>query len=129
MCALQQRLRDTVLRLSAFFVGRLTHGLYVLTLLCPIVLRGITACRCVRLQFAKRCAPVGMRCTLQDLPVTTRCFEQMCSAVQWHVENEGFERNDMFINMLAEYIKCVTERKATRFDLSAAITELQLLID
>ncbi len=40
----------------------------------------------------------------------------------------GFERNHMFLNMLKEFIQCVDSKHKTRFDLSEAIRELELLI-
>ena len=42
-------------------------------------------------------------------------------------ENEGFERNDMFIDMLKDFINCVELNKSTRFNLDEAIKELKLV--
>ena len=43
-------------------------------------------------------------------------------------ENENFERNNMFIEMLREFIFCVETKKRTRFNLDEAITEMKHLM-
>lgn len=43
-------------------------------------------------------------------------------------ENEGFERNDMFINMLRDFIQAVKNKSETKFKLDEAIRELKLLL-
>lgn len=43
-------------------------------------------------------------------------------------ENEGFERNDMFINMLRDFIQAVKDKSETKFKLDEAIRELKLLL-
>lgn len=42
--------------------------------------------------------------------------------------NEGFERNDMFLAMLRDFIDCVNRRQKTKFNLDEAIAELEKLV-
>lgn len=42
--------------------------------------------------------------------------------------NDGFKRNDMFLYMLKDFIKCVELSRRTRFNLDEAISELKYLI-
>ena len=42
--------------------------------------------------------------------------------------NDNFERNDMFIMMLEEFIDCVAENRKTSFDLNEASYELEKLL-
>ena len=42
--------------------------------------------------------------------------------------NDNFDRNDMFMEMLKEFIECVNLTRDTRFNLDDAISELNLLI-
>lgn len=44
-------------------------------------------------------------------------------------QNEKFERNDMFIEMLKDFIKAVDNKTKTRFNLNEAINELKLIIN
>ncbi|PKL18923.1 MAG: hypothetical protein CVV49_03520 [Spirochaetae bacterium HGW-Spirochaetae-5] len=43
-------------------------------------------------------------------------------------ENDGFDRNDMFIDMLSDFIDCVKNKKETKFNLKSAIKEMHQLI-
>lgn len=43
--------------------------------------------------------------------------------------NYGFERNDMFITMLKDFIKAVKNKSRTKFNLDEAINELSLIIN
>jgi len=45
-----------------------------------------------------------------------------------HFNNEGFERNDMFIEMLDNFIECIRSNGKTRFDLDEAVTELKHIL-
>ena len=42
--------------------------------------------------------------------------------------SEHFDRNDMFLEMLKEFIECVNLERKTKFNLAEAITELKFLI-
>lgn len=53
-------------------------------------------------------------------------FVDMNSQKEYFV-NEGFERNDMFVSMLKDFIECVDMNKKTKFNLNEAIEELKLL--
>lgn len=44
-------------------------------------------------------------------------------------ENEGFERNNMFVDMLKDFIECINLGKSTKFNLNEAIKELKLIQD
>jgi predicted dehydrogenase len=44
-------------------------------------------------------------------------------------QNNGFERNDMFLNMIQDFISNVEEGNETRFNLSDAVKELNLLLN
>jgi predicted dehydrogenase len=44
-------------------------------------------------------------------------------------ENNGFERNDMFLLMLEDFIKAVNKKSRTKFNLDEAIVELKLIIN
>jgi predicted dehydrogenase len=41
---------------------------------------------------------------------------------------DGFDRNDMFVDMLADFIECVKLNKRTKFNLDEAIRELEFLV-
>ncbi|MGJ0337748.1 Gfo/Idh/MocA family oxidoreductase [Aliarcobacter cryaerophilus] len=43
--------------------------------------------------------------------------------------NDEFERNDMFVSMLKDFIECVEIERRTRFNLNEAINELGFLIE
>jgi len=43
-------------------------------------------------------------------------------------DNNDFSRNDMFLDMLTDFITCVTNREKTRFDVPSAIRELKLIL-
>lgn len=43
-------------------------------------------------------------------------------------ENEGFERNDMFLDMLKNFIISIDKKDSTKFNLNEAIEELKLLL-
>jgi predicted dehydrogenase len=45
-----------------------------------------------------------------------------------YFNNETFKRNDMFIEMLEDYIKCVKSGKRTKFNLDEAIIELEHIV-
>ena len=45
----------------------------------------------------------------------------------WKTKNQG-NLNDMFMEMLKEFIECVNSARDTRFNLDDAISELNLLI-
>ena len=40
---------------------------------------------------------------------------------------DGFDRNDMFVDMLKDFIECVSFKKKTKFNLDEAIIELRLI--
>lgn len=44
------------------------------------------------------------------------------------LENEGFERNDMFLDMLKNFIISIDKKDSTKFNLNEAIEELKLLL-
>ncbi|WP_114651961.1 Gfo/Idh/MocA family protein [Polynucleobacter necessarius] len=43
-------------------------------------------------------------------------------------KNDNFDRNDMFVEMLKDFINCVNLNQETKFNLDEAINELELLI-
>jgi hypothetical protein len=43
-------------------------------------------------------------------------------------ENKNFDRNDMFVDMLEDFINCVKLNQETKFNLDEAINELEFLI-
>lgn len=46
-----------------------------------------------------------------------------------YFKNEGFERNDMFVEMLSDFIDCVKNNRNSKFDLKCAVKEMHLLLD
>lgn len=43
-------------------------------------------------------------------------------------KNENFDRNDMFVDMLRDFISCVNLKQKTKFNLDEAIAELELIM-
>jgi predicted dehydrogenase len=43
-------------------------------------------------------------------------------------ENDNFDRNDMFLAMLKDFIDCVAANKRTKFNLDDAVRELKFLV-
>jgi predicted dehydrogenase len=44
-------------------------------------------------------------------------------------KNDNFDRNDMFVEMLKDFVRCVNLNQETKFNLDEAINELELLIE